>query len=78
MTLCPHTDGLPKLGDVKRLKTQMVFIQITIMKGHACATRPEEAREDGVLLVEAGLKSPDCLFWKDVDWQTKTRSVSLR
>lgn len=56
----------------------MAFIQITMMKGHACATSPRAAGEDGVLLAEAGVKSPDLLFWKDVDGQTKTCSVSLK
>lgn len=39
---------------------------------------PREAREDGALLSEPGLKSPHLLFWKGLDWRTKTRSVSFK
>lgn len=35
--LCPSTGGLTKLGDVKISGYKIAFVQITIMKGHACA-----------------------------------------
>lgn len=56
----------------------MAFTEATKMKGDACAASPGEAREDGALLAEAELKSPDLLFWRAVRWQTKPRSVSLK
>lgn len=56
----------------------MAFTETTRMKGDACAASPREAREDGALLAEAELTSPDLLFWKTVRWQTKPCSVSLK
>lgn len=43
-----------------------------MMKGPACAASPGEAGEDGALLAEAELKSPDLLFLEGCPLANKT------
>ena len=58
----------------------MAFVQITIMKGHACAGGGRLGLDEIRMFVDAvsGLCNLMFHFWNAGDRQTKTRDVSLK